>query len=221
MSSVDLDLTLVPTSATTTSAPAPRRATDFALVSGAWALAVVGAAVFPSDDPQVARAALFIHLVSMAVGFGTVVMVDVYGLLWLFGYRSLSDVVALATAAHGVIAIGVGGLLASGIALRPDLHTPLARFKMLLVLVMMLNGVAAQRTLQRMKKTLSPEVRGASIPWAGFQRVLTAAMVSQSTWWGSIAIGFITNINRQSGGCRPADPPGTLAAPSAPRPVPP
>lgn len=200
MASVDLDVPLVSTANSRTATTIARgRTTDLGLVVAAWALVVTGAAAFPLDDPQVARAALFIHLVSMAVGFGAVIMIDVYGLLWLFGSRTLSEVVALASAAHGVIAVGIGGLLASGIALRPDLDTSLARFKMVLVLVLMLNGVAAQRTLHRMKKELPPGVRGASIPWAAFQRVLTAALVSQSTWWGCIAIGFITNANRASG----------------------
>ena len=63
----------------------------------------------------------------------------------------------------------------------------------------MLNGVAAQRMLQRLKATLPAEIRGARIPWAAFQRVLFAALVSQSTWWGAIAIGFLTNANRHSG----------------------
>jgi hypothetical protein len=176
--------------------PVPRRATDFAVVAGAWALAVIAAAVFPLRDPQIARAALFIHLVSMAVGFGAVVMIDVYGLLWLFGSRALAEVVDLAAAAHGVIAFGVGGLLASGIALRPDLTSPLARFKLVLVLVLMLNSVAAQRLLRHLKTALPRDVRGASIPWAAFQRLLFAALVSQSTWWGAIAIGFLTNASR-------------------------
>jgi hypothetical protein len=201
MASADLLLDPVPTPTTAaTTTPAPRRVADFAMVTAAWAVVVVAAAAFPLDDPQVSRVALFVHLVSMAVGFGGVVMVDVYGLLWLFGFRTLSEVVALATVAHGVIALGVGGLLASGIALRPDLNSPLAVFKMVLVLVLMLNGVAAQQTLQRMKKALPPEVRGASIPWAGFQRVLATALISQSTWWGSIAVGFITSVNRHHSG---------------------
>lgn len=184
---------------TTTSPPAPRRTMDYALVTGAWAVAVAAAVGFPLDDPQVARAALFIHLVSMAVGFGAVVLVDIYGVMWLCGYRTLSEVMTLATVAHSVIAVGVGGLLASGIALRPDFDSNLFRFKMGLVLMLMLNGVASQRLLQRMRRTLPLEVRGANILWGGFQRVLTVAMVSQSTWWGSIAIGFITNANRSSG----------------------
>ena len=175
-----------------------RPALDIALVFGAWAMAVTAAWVFPLVDPQVTHVALFIHLMSMAVGFGAVILVDVYGILWLFGLRSLSELVALASVAHNVIALGVGGLLASGIALDPDLGSPLARTKMVLVLVLMLNGVAAQRMLHRMKKTLPPGTRGANIPWAGFQRVMAAAMISQSTWWGAIAIGFITNANRRS-----------------------
>jgi hypothetical protein len=188
----------VPAPAASTARPVPRRIGDFAAVTGAWVLAVTAAAMFPLADPQLAWAALFIHLVSMAIGFGAVVMVDVYGLLWLFGFRTLSEVVSLAAAAHGLIVLGVAGLLASGIALRPDLGSALARLKLVLVLVLMLNGVAAQRTLRRLKKALPTDVRGASIPWGVFQRVLVAAVVSQSTWGGAIAIGFVTNSSRHN-----------------------
>jgi len=181
--------------------PSSRRMTvDFALVTAAWAVVVVAAATFPLDDAGVSRAALFIHLVGMASGFGAVVMIDVYGLMWLFGYKTLHELVDLVTTAHSVIGVAVGALLASGIALRPDLSSPLARFKMLLVLVLMLNGVWAQHLLVGMKRTLPAEVRGPNIPWAGFQRALAAALISQSTWWGSIVIGFLTSVNRFSGG---------------------
>ena len=185
---------------TSTRARGARPVIDYAAVAGAWAVAVTAAAVFPLDHPQVARVALFIHLVSMAIGFGAVIVIDVYGLMWLAGRRTLAELVDLDTAAHTVIAVGVGGLLASGIALQPDLATPLARFKMLLVLVLMLNGLAAQRFLVGMRKDLPPETSGASIPWATFQRGLAAALVSQASWWGAIAIGFITNAARHPGG---------------------
>jgi hypothetical protein len=177
---------------------APRPLVDFAIVTAAWLVVVVAAAAVPLQVPQVARAALFLHLVGMAVGFGAVVMIDVYGLMWLFGYKTLHELVDLVTIAHGVIAVAVGALLASGIALRPDLSSPMACFKMLLVLVLMLNGVWAQHLLLGMKRTLPAEVRGANIPWAGFQRALAAALISQSTWWGAIVIGFLTSVNRHS-----------------------
>ena len=56
----------------------------------------------------------------------------------------------------------------------------------------MLNGTAAQRMLQRLRQTMPSDTRGASIPWAVFQRGLAAALISQATWWGAITIGFIT-----------------------------
>jgi hypothetical protein len=64
----------------------------------------------------------------------------------------------------------------------------------------MLNGLAAQRFLVGMRKELAPETSGASIPWATFQRGLAAALVSQASWWGAIAIGFITHAARHPGG---------------------
>src|ERR1700741_1890236 len=101
MTSLDLRLTAVPpssTSAATTTAPtapAARGAGDYAAVTGAWAVAVAAAALFPPDDPQVYRVALFIHVMAMAVGFGAVIMIDAYGLLWLFGRRTLTELVDL------------------------------------------------------------------------------------------------------------------------------
>jgi hypothetical protein len=197
------DLHLDRASTASTSAVVPttqgsRPATDYAVVAGAWALVVATAAVFPLDDPRVARVALFVHLMSMAIGFGAVIVIDVYGFLWLAGRRTLAELVELDTAAHAVIAVGVGGLLASGIALQPDLATPLARLKMVLVLVLMLNGLGAQRFLVRLRRTVAPGTRGDSIPWAAFQRGLAAALVSQAAWWGAIAIGFITNAARHN-----------------------
>jgi hypothetical protein len=189
--------TTIPTETTASSvAPAPRLAVDFAIVTGAWLAVVTAAATVPLDDGRVLRAALFVHLIGMALGFGSVVMIDVFGLMWLFGFKTLYELVDLLTVAHGVIAVGVGALLASGIALNPDLGSPLARLKMLLVLVLMLNGVWAQRLLRRMLQTLPPETRGANIPWKPFQKALTAALISQASWWGAIAIGFLTTTSR-------------------------
>jgi len=176
--------------------PAPSWTTEVGLVTGVWGVGVLAAAVFPLQEPHVVRAALFIHLMSMAVGFGAVVMIDVYGLQWLLGRRTLAELADLARVAHGVIVFGTGGLLASGVALHPDLTSGLTRFKLVLVLTLMLNGAGAQRWLRHLKTGVPAETRGAAIPWRVFQRGLLAAIVSQSTWWGSIAIGFITNAKR-------------------------
>ena len=196
MTAIELVSPTTPTTAAASPRVLPRRSGDYVVVTAAWALAVTAATVLPLQHPGVAKVALFVHLMAMAIGFGTVVMVDVYGLLWLFGFRTLGELMALVKAAHAVIAIGVGGLLASGIALKPDVTSPLARLKLALVLILMLNGVAAQRALHRLKQGLPTDVRGASIPWEAFQRVLAAATISPATWWGAIAIGFLTSANR-------------------------
>ena len=175
---------------------APRPWAAFVAVAAAWGLSVAAAAAVPLQAPAVTRAALFVHLMSMAAGFGAVIMVDVYGLLWLAGRRTVTELGDLARAAHLIISLGTGGLLASGIALRPDLGSGLARSKLLLVLICMLNGTAAQRMLARLKTDLPAEARGARIPWAVFQRVMAAALVSQATWWGAILIGFVTSAAR-------------------------
>jgi hypothetical protein len=199
--SIELSLEPVSTTAQPRSVAAvrvSRRTFDYLAIVAAWGIVVAAASVFPLDDPRVHRVALFVHLMSMAVGFGAVVLIDVFGVQWLFGRRSLAELADLAASAHPVIAAGLGGLLGSGIALHPDLSAPLARLKLVLVLVVMINGVVAQGILHRLRDTLPPETSGASIPWAGFQRALAVGLISQATWWGSIAIGFITNGNRAS-----------------------
>ena len=89
--------TMTATTMTATTSPDSllRRPGDYLVVTGGWAAAVIAAAVFPVDHPQVAKAALFLHLMAMAVGFGAVVMIDVYGLLWILGYRTLAELTAL------------------------------------------------------------------------------------------------------------------------------
>ena len=76
------------TATTALTTPAERGGREYAAVTGAWAMAVVASAISPLDDPRVSRAALVIHVMAMAIGFGAVIMIDVYGLLWLFGYRN-------------------------------------------------------------------------------------------------------------------------------------
>ncbi|MFE7546506.1 hypothetical protein [Streptomyces gardneri] len=51
-------------------------------------------------DPLLHKVALFAHLASLILGFGAVLAIDYYGLLWLLGRRSLPD--TLERAANGV-----------------------------------------------------------------------------------------------------------------------
>jgi hypothetical protein len=161
----------------------------------AWALTLGAVATVHLESRGVQQAALFAHLVSLAAGFGGVIAVDVHGLLWLLGRRTSGDLAAMLTATHGLIAAGVAGLLVSGALLHPDLTSPVARLKLALVLVIVLNGVSARRFAARLR-TLPPDVGGDAIPWEYLPRALATAAVSQAAWWGALVIGFLTTASR-------------------------
>jgi hypothetical protein len=160
-----------------------------------WLAMVGGVAAVHLEAPSIYRAALFVHLVSLAVGFGAVVVVDVCGLLWVLGRRTAAQLLAMATMTHGLISFGVVGLLVSGMVLHPDLDSPLARLKLGFVLAIMLNGVSAHRFLGGLR-TIPGQVAGDHIPWRFVPYAFFTAAVSQFAWWGAILIGFVTTTSR-------------------------
>jgi hypothetical protein len=161
----------------------------------AWALAVVVVSTVHLDHPTIRQGALFIHLVSLAVGFGGVTTVDLHGVLWMLGRRTAGELAALVTATHGLIAAGVVGLLASGAVLHPDLGTTPARLKLILVLVIVVNGVYARRFAARLR-AIPDHLRGDAIPWEYLPTAFATAAISQVAWWGAIVIGFLTSASR-------------------------
>ncbi len=172
-----------------------RLALEVAAVVAVWAGTVVVLTAITIEHPVLHNVAHLGHLVSLAVGFGGVVVVDTYGLLWLAGRRSAAEVGRLAMTGHWLVLGGLTGLLVTGAMLHPDLSRLLPRIKMLLVLVVMLNGLNAHR-LGRRLPGLPPHVRGGDIPWWFVPRGLVSALVSQVGWWGAIAIGFATSAAR-------------------------
>jgi len=60
---------------------------------------------------------LFIHLISLIIGFGSVIVIDVFGLLWVLRKVDLKLVDKVAGITQKLIWIGWGGLVLSGIGL--------------------------------------------------------------------------------------------------------
>lgn len=162
----------------------------------AWALALIGVAatavligvVWAAAHLQADRAlhtgALFIHIVALVVGFGAVLTVDWYALLWLLGRRSLHEMAKIGAAVHLPIWLGLAGLVLSGMLLRPDLSAPLTWIKLGLVLLITLNGLHAYAIGERLLR-LDGEV-----PRRLLLRASAAAALSQLGWWGATIIGF-------------------------------
>ena len=152
-----------------------QQATDCLLVILGWAGIVASSAVLPVEDLGVRAATLYLHLIFVPVGFGAVVMMHLYLVLWRTGRLRQRDVLALTSVAHKLMAAGLAGLTATGIALDPDLDSPLIRTKLVLLLVLMLNAVMVQQSTRR---------------------IVGPVVVSQIAWWGTLGIGYVITTAR-------------------------
>ncbi|MFI1760911.1 hypothetical protein ACH41H_02375 [Streptomyces sp. NPDC020800] len=136
-------------------------------------------------DATLHTAALFVHLASLVLGFGAVLVADYHALLYLTGRCSLRDTLHSTTRLHVPIWTGLAGLVASGVMLHPNLASTPTRIKLGLVLVLTLNGLQAgllnRRWLQQDTNPPAPRL----IVWAA-----STAVMSQICWWGAVLIGF-------------------------------
>ncbi|MET8248364.1 hypothetical protein ABZV31_30590 [Streptomyces sp. NPDC005202] len=99
-------------------------------------------------------AALFVHLALLVLGFGAVLVADYYGLLWLTGRCTLDEAVGCTGRLHVPLWAGLTGLVVSGVVLHPDLASPATRTKLVLVLVLALNGLQAKVLHRRVAEHL-------------------------------------------------------------------
>lgn len=163
------------------------------LVAGAFVLSTT----VQVGDPglTIARS---VHVVSLVLAFGPVILLDWYGLAWLTGRRRFGDVRRLADAADPLIWLGIAALTLSGVFLAPDLQHPLALIKASFVLVLVNNGVAVRSLADRLRAAGDPVgLRG--LPPALQRRLLSSIVISQSAWWGAVVIGLVTSDARVGG----------------------
>lgn len=155
------------------------------VVAVAWIAVVL---VAPTQDPApvVRSAALFVHLASLLTGFGAVLLVDWFGLMWACRRRTLADVLRTARGAHVPTWAGFAGLLASGAVLGPE-PTGMTAIKLAAVLVIGLNGVCAGGLLRRLTR------HGDDPPGGLLAASLVSAGLSQAAWWTAVVIGFLNS----------------------------
>ena len=92
------------------------------------ALIFISTLINPPHWLQVA--ALFGHLIFLVIGFGSVLAVDWYGLLSLFGWTTMGDVLLVANRMTPMIWIGLSGLTITGALLEPQLSSWLVVVKL-------------------------------------------------------------------------------------------
>jgi hypothetical protein len=131
--------------------------------------------------------ALFVHLISLVVGFGSVLAVDWYGLLSLSRRVTIGDVLLTAERMTPLIWIGLAGLTASGVVLKPDLSSWLIVVKLCCVLGVGIVGVLALSTSRLLERQMPTPARSV------VRRGMVLAGASQTFWWTAVIIGFTTN----------------------------
>lgn len=141
--------------------------------------------------PGMRELAQFGHLAALVVGFGAVLTVEWFGLLWLLRRRPLAAVMQVAQGAHLPIWLGLAGLVATGIVLAPAQLTAAGVVKLSAVLVVALNGIYAWHLQQRLVGAGHTGV-GAAVPRSLLARMAAAALLSQLGWWTAVTIGFLS-----------------------------
>lgn len=132
---------------------------------------------------------LFIHLVSLVVGFGSVLVTDFFGLLWMRGRMKLSFITRVADVTQKLIWLGYGGMIASGLGLiiLKGYVDNLTKIKIFFVAMVGINGIF----LHLIKKAFENMGDDEQVPNLLKFRMGLATFVSQLGWWGAILIGFV------------------------------
>ncbi|WP_457029374.1 hypothetical protein [Kitasatospora sp. P5_F3] len=137
------------------------------------------------SDPTLHSAALFVHLASLVLGFGAVLVADYHGLLWMTRRCTLFETLRTTSRLHVPIWAGLAGLVVSGMMLEPDLASPLTRIKLILVLLLTVNGLQAGLLDRRMADHSAAALTPRLLAWGA-----GTALLSQICWWGAVVIGF-------------------------------
>jgi len=131
---------------------------------------------------------LALHITSLIVGMGSVIIIDTFGLLWLLKKTDLAKVIRIAQTTQKLIWIGWGGLVLSGLGLitLKGYIDNLTIIKLFFVVLVGANGVFLHYIKKSMKKiqnnSLSPRI---------IFNISLASTISQVGWWSAILIGLL------------------------------
>lgn len=167
------------------------RAGAYAGVAAAWALTVwLSTVVAPPE--WLRTPALFLHLASLVVGLGAVLMIEWHGLLWATGWSTAREVRQADRTLILPVWVGLGGLLTTGALLQPDLGEPLTVVKLTAVLVLALNGVALTRWTSDLAR-MPAKAHFRSLPRPARVGYVASGIVSQLAWWTAVLIGMLNS----------------------------
>ena len=132
---------------------------------------------------------LFIHLTSLVVGFGSVLVIDFFGLRWMLKKSTLAFTMQVAEVTQKLIWLGWSGLVISGIGLIviKGYIDELTWIKLFFVVMLGVNGYLMHLIKKNMERLGDAE----SVPRSVMFRMGFSTVLSQIGWWGAMTIGFL------------------------------
>jgi len=132
---------------------------------------------------------LFVHLSSLILGFGAVMVTDLYGLLWIRDRIRFPQLVKVSGETERFIWAGWAGMVAAGIPLLllKGVVDDLMIVKLFFVALIGVNGLA----LHWLHKQVEHYRDGDDIPRLLMFRLVLSLAVSQFGWWSAMVIGFL------------------------------
>ena len=169
-----------------------------ALCTAGWTASLL-VGHFVDCGPELHRIGLAVHILALVLSFGTILVVDWLGLLWLLGKVKMHESGKLEAAAKPLIWGGLALLLVSGALIDPDLTTPVTLIKLACVLVLMLNGLSIAPAMHQLL-ALPTGTRFGELGRRLRLRLMVALSISQACWWTAVLIGLINSTLRRWAG---------------------
>jgi hypothetical protein len=132
---------------------------------------------------------LFFHLSGLILGFGSVLVTDLYGLLWIRDRVRFPQVVRISGVTEKFIWTGWTLMVAAGIPLlilKGEIDN-LMIVKLFFVALIGLNGIP----LHVLQKKVRGYKEGDDVPTLILFRLTFSLFISQLAWWSAVLIGFL------------------------------
>lgn len=132
---------------------------------------------------------LFFHLSFLVLAFGSVLVTDLYGLLWMRDRIRFDQIVKVSGVTEKFIWVGWAGMVAAGIPLillKGEVDN-LMIIKLAFVAIIGINGIPLHFLQKKMGEFKDEEV----VPGLFIFRLGLSITISQIGWWGAVLIGFL------------------------------
>lgn len=132
---------------------------------------------------------LFVHLSCLILGFGSVLVTDLYGLLWIRDRVRFTQIVKVSGVIEKFVWAGWGGMVAAGIpllVLKGEIDN-LMILKLAFVVLIGINGIFLHLLQKKLREFRDDD----DVPDIFMFRLMLSIILSQLGWWGAIIIGFL------------------------------